>query len=250
MILRLLALLVLPVLAWYLAVSISRRFSLTRRQNRILFVITAALLVVGILVVMGRLPAHFIFAPLGAAGAFLLRFLPTLLRLAPLWQMLKSRTASASNRSGNQSSCIRTDFFAMELQHGSGNMDGEVLKGAQAGKKLSDLALSDLLQVYAECANDADSVQVLEAYLDRMHEGWREHADADSRADHEERTPDDATMTRELALEILGLGEGATRDDIVKAHRKLMQKLHPDRGGNDYLAKKINSAKEFLLRQA
>jgi len=250
MILRLLALLVLPVLAWYLAVSVSRRYSLTRRQNRILFVITAALLVIGVLVIMGRLPAHFIFAPLGAAGAFLLRFLPTLLRLAPLWQILKSRTASASGRSGNQSSRIRTEYFEMELQHGSGNMDGEVLKGRKAGRKLSDLTLPDLLEVYAECASDTDSVQVLEAYLERMHEGWREQADTDSRSGAGRREPDESTMNRELALEILGLSDGASRADIVRAHRKLMQKLHPDRGGNDYLAKKINRAKEFLLRQA
>ena len=46
---------------------------------------------------------------------------------------------------------------------------------------------------------------------------------------------------------MLGLAEDASADDIVAAHRKLMQKLHPDRGGNDYLASKINQAKDFLL---
>tara|TARA_B110000116_G_C16798713_1_gene568700 strand:- start:4902 stop:5402 length:501 start_codon:yes stop_codon:yes gene_type:complete len=49
------------------------------------------------------------------------------------------------------------------------------------------------------------------------------------------------------AQEVLGLTEQPSRDDIVDAHRKLMQRIHPDRGGSDHLAAKVNQAKETLL---
>ncbi len=54
-------------------------------------------------------------------------------------------------------------------------------------------------------------------------------------------------MTAEQAREILGVPASATREEIIKAHKRMMQKVHPDRGGSDYLAAQINQAKDTLL---
>ena len=53
-------------------------------------------------------------------------------------------------------------------------------------------------------------------------------------------------MSPKEALAVLGLEEGASQEDVIAAHRAMMQKNHPDRGGSDYLAAKINQAKDTL----
>jgi len=54
-------------------------------------------------------------------------------------------------------------------------------------------------------------------------------------------------MSRSEALKLLGLSEGASDKEIIAAHRRLIQQTHPDKGGTNYLAAKINEAKETLL---
>ena len=247
MIFRLLLLLLLPVMAYYFVRSISQRFTLTPRQNIYLFVLVASLLVVGVMIAIGRLPFQFILAPIGVAATFLLRMLPTLLRLLPMWHLFKGRAAAAKPPNRDQISTIRTEFFDMELRHDDGSMDGRVLRGDFSKRRLSSLLLPELLALYQECRKDADSAQVLEAYIDRAFPDWREHA----QAGYEGATAvaDESLMTETLALEILGLDETADKEQVTKAHRSLMQKMHPDRGGSDYLAQKINAAKDFLMQK-
>ena len=246
MIVRVFAFLAVLLMIWWGASSFSRRYSLTRNQSRWLLGISMTLTAVVVLIAMGRLPVQFILAPLGVAATFLVRMLPAILRLLPLWQMIVNKNPLQGNRgkqSSDQKSVLRTEYLEMELQHRTGDMDGQVSKGEFAGRRLSSLSLEQLLRLAIECRIDPDSQQVLEAYLDRMHGGWRDHATGahSSADDHEE-----PAMNRQLALEILGLSDTATRDDVVKAHRKLMQKMHPDRGGTEYLAKKINAARDYL----
>ena len=54
-------------------------------------------------------------------------------------------------------------------------------------------------------------------------------------------------MKEDEALRVLGLSRGASPEDIKAAHRRLMAQFHPDHGGSNYLAEKINAARDVLL---
>jgi hypothetical protein len=133
----------------------------------------------------------------------------------------------------------------MSLDHDSGGMDGTVLQGRWKGRRLSELSVDGLLDLLAETRiGDADSAQLVEAYLDRARPDWRETAGEAAAA---QAPPASAAMTREEARRILEVGPDADEATIRDAHRRLMMKLHPDLGGSSYLAAKINQAKDVLL---
>ncbi len=154
----------------------------------------------------------------------------------------------SANKSAGQTSNVRTALLDMELDHDSGDMDGEILAGPFMGKRLSELTLQQLGELMGECiaAND-QSPALLEAYLDRHHPDWRETATRAGPGKNAGKGAETGPMTRADALETLGLNAGATEDDIRQAHRRLMKKYHPDQGGSDYLAARINQAKDVLL---
>ncbi|TGD99770.1 DnaJ domain-containing protein [Methylobacterium nonmethylotrophicum] len=137
----------------------------------------------------------------------------------------------------------------MELDHASGAMRGTVLSGPFAGQALDGLDLPRLTGLLSECrAGDPDGARLLEAYLDRRFAGWRVDAEA-----HADPRPGGAAqpgpMTEEEAYQILGLQRGAPLEEVRRAHRTLMKRLHPDQGGSDYLAARVNAAKDFLLNR-
>jgi hypothetical protein len=144
-----------------------------------------------------------------------------------------------------QKSSVRTAMLSMELDHDTGTMDGEVLAGQFKGRRLRTMSLDELLRFLPECRAAGDqSGNLLEAYLDRSHDGWRSTSGSGRRAGP---APPSGAMTREEAYAVLGLKSDASEDDIRSAHRRLMKQYHPDHGGSDYLASKINQAKETLV---
>ena len=219
---------------------------------------------IGLLVVAvasGRLSP--LFAALAAAVPVVLRLL-NLLRMLPLIQQalhaLGFKTAGARQTGGPGYSAtggpagqsrIRTRYLDMTLDQSTGRMDGTVRDGPFSGERLSALdrtQLARMLEFYED--SDAQSAAVLRAYLERTDPGGQHeqndgaHAGAGSGG-----APPAAAgrLSREEAGAILGLVPGADAEQVRAAHRRLMQKFHPDRGGSDYLAAKINEAKKTLL---
>ena len=176
-----------------------------------------------------------------ALATFAILFLlPALPQFRALWHRMKA----ARGPSPGQTSEVKTRFIRMTLHHDSGVMDGDILEGQFRGRTLEDLNHGELIELWRECrAADAQSAAVLEAFLDRTQtESWREAAGAAPGS-----APGGGAMTRDEAFDILGLEPGAGDDEIQEAHRRLMQKIHPDHGGSNYLAAKINEAKDLLL---
>jgi len=148
-----------------------------------------------------------------------------------------------AQKTPGQISRVTTEHLEVELDHDSGDVHGRVLKGSFAGRRLEDLKPVELARLWQDCRfGDPQSAQIVEAYLDRLHPSWREDKE---RVDG--HGADGGPMTREEALDILGLAPDACEEDIRRAHRELMMKLHPDRGGSTYLATKVNEAKDVLL---
>jgi hypothetical protein len=205
-----------------------------------------------LLLMTGRL--NWMFALAAAALPALYRLLP-LIRYVPLLRNLYRRyqarqgVGGAGGAAGGQSSSVQSDYLRMTLNHDSGEMDGEIMQGQFQGQRLQALSLTQLLALLQEVQHDQDSLSLLVAFLDRHHEDWREQADAAHDTHDHDTSPQGTTgkMTKQEACEILGLTENADEKEIIQAHRRLMQKLHPDHGGSTYLAAKINLAKDVLL---
>lgn len=144
-----------------------------------------------------------------------------------------------------KTSNVETTYLRLELDHDSGTMQGEVLQGVYAGYQFSDLNHEQIMELLAECKrHDSHSAQILEAYLDRSHgPGWRYEANDEDKM----RQASVGPMTMEEAREVLGLDTNPSPTEIREAHKRLMLKLHPDKGGSSYLAAKINQAKDILL---
>lgn len=174
--------------------------------------------------------------PIGWAALLL----PLLLRLRHIRRAFRNMRGPTPGRSSD----VETRFLRMELDHDSGVLRGTVISGRYEGRTLDELTLGELLDLLRECrVEDPQSASVLESYLDRVHgAAWRGGGGEGARA-----AASGGAMTREQALEILGLSPGASAEDIREAHRNLLRANHPDRGGSTFIAAQINQAKDVLL---
>ena len=225
---------VLFLISWYKRVPKAKQ-----RQFRNKALLIGGGIILFFALITGKL--HPLFAALAA-------LVPLAYRAVGLFQTFNTiraftnrmKAGASPGPAPGQTSEVETAYLRMQLDHDSGEMDGTVLQGRHEGCRLRDLGLGELLELLAECRSDRQSMAVLEAYLDRIHEGWRK------RRDPPPGTSSDG-MNEDEARAVLGVGPEATREEIVAAHRRLMQRLHPDRGGSDYLAAKLNAAKDLLL---
>jgi len=195
--------------------------------------------VFGAVLLLLRMPLGLMFLGVGAALPFTLRW------RGGLWPNLGGRPGQQRGKR----SLIETRHLRMALDHDSGALDGLVLQGKHRDQLLSKLTLGQVLEVRAEClAADPDGVPLIEAYLDRIHgAAWREPESSRQSSDTSSPRRASSAMTREEALEVLGLQPTASEAEIRETYHNLMMKLHPDHGGSGYLAAQVNRARDVLL---
>ncbi len=228
---------------WYATANV-------RTLKKVLFFVVGGLAVAAALffVITGR----FAWAMFAASA-----LIPMLLRARQVYRTAKNfsrMTGAGQGAQTGQTSDVETRFLRMGLDHDTGEVWGEVLAGPFTGRRLADMSLDDLIDLLRQCwTDDADSVRVLEAYLDRTHPDWRERAEASSGAGSGQGAgaggggPASGPMSRAQALAVLGLEEGASKEEIKAAYQRIISGLHPDHGGSDYLAAQVNEAKAVLL---
>ena len=222
-----------------LALALYALHTLTRANPHTLAIVLktggglGALALAGLLGMRGRLD---IAVPLGITGLGLLGWLP----------FSMASFGARTQKSAGQMSRVRSAFLEMELDHDTGTMRGRILAGKHEGVTLDALDVATLTGCLPDI--DEESRALLMAYLDRREPNWRDHAQAgaDTGAG---RAWSSGKMTEEEAYQILGVQPGASAEDIGRAHRALMKKLHPDQGGSTYLAARVNEAKDLLLRR-
>lgn len=230
----LLALLVLAAIALAVAWFLRANPSSMARVLRVVMVVLGGIGVGGMLIFGLRFLPGLLPELMGLAGVVITALIARAVRNRP--------SGGFSSPGTGQRTEVDTAFLKAWIDHGSGDVGGTVLAGRFAGRTLDVLMDAELIDLRVECAADADSLRVLEAYLDRrLGPDWR-----DARQTPPPRGQR-ADMSREEALAVLGLAEGASVDDIRAAHRRLIQRMHPDVGGTADLAARINRAKDVLL---
>jgi hypothetical protein len=225
---KLLLIVVITLIIWYWWSSFRR----LPTQNRRSFLWRSAFwmffCVLMILVYTGRM--HWFAPALAALVPILKTVLAFGLRTLPFLKFFSRFKTTPSQ--------FRTQSLVVEIYFSTKQIDGEVLTGDFTGKRLSELSAQQLQSLSDQFkGTDRESYILLQAYL--LRSGNSTH-----QSDYQPGNYTDLTAVE--AYKVLGLKTGDSVENIIKAHKRLMQRLHPDRGGSDYLAAKINSAKDKL----
>lgn len=230
---RIILVIALGVLGLYLI----RRFRLLAPEKRIkvlrIILFTGLAVLLALLALSGRL--NWLIAAIGAV----VPLIPRMLRfLATAWPTI---LPFLKRYQQNKQSNMHSRYIRLQIDMLNGELQGEVLQGRYKGRKLQEMSLEQLKGLLDECREvDREAAALLVAYLDRAHTGW-----SAERTDFHDFSS--SVMSEQQAREVLGISNTATKAEIIKAHKVLMQRLHPDRGGSDYLAKQINLAKDVLI---
>ena len=228
-----LALVVLAVGALGIAWLLRANPSSLARGMRMVLVVLGAIAVGGMLIFGLRFLPSLLPELFGLAGLVITGLIARALRNRP--------SGGFSSPGTGRRTEVHTAFLKAWIDHGTGDVGGTVLTGRFAGRTLDRLSDSELLDLHEECRNDADSLRVMEAYLDRrLNVDWRTARQPPPRGPRTD-------MTRAEALAVLGLAEGASEEEIKAAHRRLIRRTHPDAGGTADLAARINRAKDVLV---
>jgi len=228
-----LALVILAVVALGIAWFMRANPSSLARSMRMVLVVLGAIAVGGMLIFGLRFLPSLLPELFGLAGLVITGLIARALRNRP--------SGGFSSPGTGRRTEVHTAFLKAWIDHGTGDVGGTVLTGRFAGRTLDRLSDSELLDLHEECRGDADSLRVMEAYLDRrLNVDWRTAKQPPPRGPRSD-------MTREEALAVLGLAEGATEEEIRAAHRRLIRRTHPDAGGTADLAARINRAKDVLV---
>ncbi len=195
-----------------------------------------------VLMLIGKI--HWVGAAITGLIVGFRTLLPVVIRSFPL---LQKWLAHRQRQSQAQQSEVRTTILLMTLDHSNGELAGEVISGPFKDWYLTEMSRAQLDELMTYCkSQDEDSMQLLASYLaQRFPSDDNEEATSNANSNY----CASSNMTRSEALAILGVIEDTSDEEIIAAHRSLIQKLHPDRGGNDYLAAKINQAKDFLIKR-
>jgi hypothetical protein len=206
-----------------------------RKSWAIKIIIAGVVIAIVIGSLTGRVP---IIAGLLAIGA-------TVAKFALRWGLPAAKMWLAKT-GGNAT--FRSQYLLITVNVSSGQMAGKVINGEYKDRSLGNLDDQQLQALLAFFANaDKKSYYLLAAYI--RSRGFTAQSTANEQGDSQHvQNPSSSAISVEEALEILGFKSTPTKKEVIDAHRRLISKLHPDKGGSDYLAARVNQAREVLLK--